>query len=480
MAGVTENGFTTKRMGEVIVDLKQAAKPIFQDLVKPGDEVDTGDTTTIGRLIGLVAPSVDDLWQAALQIYQSFDINSATGVALDNLVNLGGIVRQENQRTQVDLYVTGRVGTTTGAGLGARSSTTGAVYLLSDAVTYKPDQTQGVGISIRALKANTQYTVGFRTSAPELYTNIVVATNEYPSAAYLFEEIVRVIAESYPQFTTDIQDEVVFIKSAADFDLHDFIVSDDLIISHSIEVARAQADIDGAFEEAPGNINQLATPVWGWEEVTNPLSSIPGRLRETDDELRERFKNARFDRATNIIEALYSALIVLFGVNTVVVYENDTDVEDDKGLPPHSFLVLVDGGSPLEIGKAIWENRPTGITSVGNTNIDIVDAFGYTRNIRFSRPVEVPVYIQIGLTTNNNFPTNGEQQIKDALIAYVNQLSIQTGIVYSRLYTPINSVPGHQVDSLLIGTDPDNLSTQNISLLYDQVARTSDLRISFI
>ena len=220
--------------------------------------------------------------------------------------------------------------------------------------------------------------------------------------------------------------------------------------------------------------------MWGWDRVTNPLSSVPGRLRETDAELRARFKDARFDRATNIIEALYSALIVLFGVQNVIIYENDTDTTDDKGLPPHSFLVLADGGSPLEIGRAIWQNRPTGITSVGNTSVDIVDAFGYTRTINFSRPVEVPVYIQITLTTNNNFPADGEQQIKDALIAYVNEQKIQSGIVYSRLYTPINSVPGHQVDDLVIGTSLDNMGVQNITLNFDEVARTSDVRISFV
>lgn len=167
-------------------------------------------------------------------------------------------------------------------------------------------------------------------------------------------------------------------------------------------------------------------------------------------------------------------------MQNVIIYENDTDVVDDKGLPPHSFLVIADGGSPVEIARAIWQNRPTGITSIGNTSVDIVDSFGYTRTINFSRPVEVPVYIQIQLTTNNNFPADGEQKIKQALIEYVNQQKIQSGIVYSRLYTPINSVPGHQVDSLLIGTDPDNLSTQNISLAFDEIAKTSDVRITFI
>ena len=55
MAGVTNAGFVPKRFNEIITSLQENAKPIFQDLVQPGEEVDVGDTSTIGRLIGLVA-----------------------------------------------------------------------------------------------------------------------------------------------------------------------------------------------------------------------------------------------------------------------------------------------------------------------------------------------------------------------------------------------------------------------------------------
>lgn len=479
MAGVTLVGFETRRFNEIIAGQRENARTIFQDLVQPGEEVDVSDNSTIGRFIGLVAPSQDDLWQAALEVYQSFDINSATGVALDNLVNIGGIVRQEQQNTFADLYLYGKVGTTTGRDSTARSGVTGVAYLTQNDVTYSPDKTYGVGIQVRNVKANTQYTIGFRKGSPSNYASVVISTNDFPSVAYVQEEFANAFL-THPEFTVEVDEETLIIKSSSDFELHDFIVSDDLIITHGFGIVKAIANEPGSFIEAPGDINILATPVWGWDRVTNPLSSVPGRLRETDAELRARFKDARFDRATNIIEALYSALIVLFGVQNVVIYENDADTTDDKGLPPHSFLVLADGGSPLEIGRAIWQNRPTGITSVGNTSVDIVDAFGYTRTINFSRPVEVPVYIQITLTTNNNFPADGEQQIKDALIAYVNEQKIQSGIVYSRLYTPINSVPGHQVDDLVIGTSPDNMGVQNIALNFDEVARTSDVRISFV
>ena len=53
MAGVTNTGFVPKRLGEIITGLKESAVPIFQDLVPPGEAVDTSDTSTIGRLIRL-------------------------------------------------------------------------------------------------------------------------------------------------------------------------------------------------------------------------------------------------------------------------------------------------------------------------------------------------------------------------------------------------------------------------------------------
>ena len=91
MAGVTEAGFVPKRFNEIIASLQANAKPIFQDLVKPGEEVDTGDTSTLGRLIGLISLDLDEVWQALEQVYQAFDPNSATGVALDNIVDYMGI-----------------------------------------------------------------------------------------------------------------------------------------------------------------------------------------------------------------------------------------------------------------------------------------------------------------------------------------------------------------------------------------------------
>lgn len=163
-----------------------------------------------------------------------------------------------------------------------------------------------------------------------------------------------------------------------------------------------------------------------------------------------------------------------------MIYENDTDVVDENGVLPHSFLTLVDGGLSSDVATAIWRNRPTGIRSQGNTSVDILDSFGYVRTINFSRPTEVQVYIEIGLETNNRFPEDGENKIREALIAYINGLTINDDVVYSRLYTPINSVVGHQVNSLRIGTDPGNLGFSNIITNFDEIAKIQSANIVFV
>lgn len=480
MAGVTEKGFVTKRLGEVVTSLKTQAKAIFQDLVKPGDEVDTGDTSALGRLIGVVSPAYDDLWQAALATYQAFDIDGAQGNALDNLAAIGGIVRFEEKAPYVDLYVTGLVGTTLYSGASAKGSRTNLSYLTQTDIVFTTEQNQGIVLQVNNLLPNQQYILKYRWLADQDYSQIVVATGNSPSPVGVLEELSASIAQHHPSLKSVIVDDRLYVDSSEDFRLHDFEVSDNLIITQSKKYVKAIAEEVSELQDFIGEVNILGSPVWGWESVTNPTPSIKGRKRETDAELRARFKNSRFDKAINIIESLYSALFQLYDVKAAVIYENDTNQVNDKGIPPHSFLTIVDGGSSVEIAQAIWQNRPTGILSVGNTQVDIVDSYGYTRTIKFSRPVEVPVYIQIDLTTDSRFPSDGEEQIKNALIAYVNQRQIQTGVVYSRLYTPINTVPGHQVNSLLIGKDPSNLSTNNIELSYDEVARTSDVRITFV
>jgi uncharacterized phage protein gp47/JayE len=71
-------------------------------------------------------------------------------------------------------------------------------------------------------------------------------------------------------------------------------------------------------------------------------------------------------------------------------------------------------------------------------------------------------------------PGDAPAQIKQNLVNYSDAtLFIGTDVVYSRLYTPINSVGGFAVNSLFIGTAPSPTGTTNITIDFDQVATIS-------
>lgn len=84
----------------------------------------------------------------------------------------------------------------------------------------------------------------------------------------------------------------------------------------------------------------------------------------------------------------------------------------------------------------------------------------------------------MNLTTNANYPQNGDDLIKSNLAAYfISDFGIGDDVIYSRLYTPINSVPGHAVNSLEVSTDGVTWTTANIDILFNQIATLESANI---
>lgn len=462
MAGITEQGITIKRLGEVIADMKADAQPIFQDLVPPNDIVDTSDSTTLGRLISLQSPAIADLWEALQQVYLAFDPNSATGIALDNLVAIGGITRFPDSFTTADVILGGNSGITIAAGSVARSSTTAQLYSITGDVLLTPERCHGVGIGITNIVPNQDYVALYRYTSEGGFLPITYTSSNTPTVSEIVEGIIQEVENNHSAIKAYDVDGWLYLEGMADFQILEFFTSSNMRIEKVLGIGRVIAQESGGFEQLSGTINTIATPIFGWDSVTNPLPAVEGRSREIDSELRNRFRETKFQRATNIIESLYSALYGILGVNSIVIYENDTDFIDQNNLPPHSFHVIVDGGLETEIARAIWLNRPTGILTEGTLSIDILDAYGYVRTIRFSRPEEVQIFVRMALTRFSNYPVTGDDSIKSAVISFVDTLVIGQDLVFSRLYTPINSVSGHQVDSLEVSLDGDTWFSSNI------------------
>lgn len=243
----------------------------------------------------------------------------------------------------------------------------------------------------------------------------------------------------------------------------------------------------GPIQALQNTLTVIDTPISGWSSVTNSLDAIEGTNEETDSQLRARRVRSVARNSQSIVDSIVSAVSAVEGVTQTIVLENDTNEVDSNGLPPHSFQVVAVGGSAEDIAQAIWFVKPVGITSFGNQTVVILDSQGIPHNISFSRADSVDIYVEVTLTTFSEFPANGEALIKQAIVDYANGVlvegrgfSLGDDVIYSRLYTPINSVAGHEVNSLFIGLSPFPTGESNISIGITEISNFETANISVI
>jgi hypothetical protein len=173
---------------------------------------------------------------------------------------------------------------------------------------------------------------------------------------------------------------------------------------------------------------------------------IAGVEIETDADLRLR-------RTDTVELSILTALLTIQDVTDAVVYENNTHLTDGDGTLPNTIWAVVKGGSSTEILEAIASRNVAGIGTRGSSTGLVTSPFtGSNLTVRFDRPTLVTptVVITYTRTENSNFPNDGEQLMKDALVAYGQTLKIGQDVVYSRLFSPLNTVVGMQIDTLTV------------------------------
>jgi uncharacterized phage protein gp47/JayE len=240
----------------------------------------------------------------------------------------------------------------------------------------------------------------------------------------------------------------------------------------------AQASEKGALLAPAGSLTKIDTPIYGWQTATNLIDAVPGRDEETDEQLRLRRRASTSTPGQAIVDSIYGALTNIASVLQAKVYENDQDTVDGNGLPPHSIYCIVEGGTNQNILDTIWLKKTAGTTTYGTTSGTVSDSQGNPHTLKFSRPTSVNAYVTVNLHTRPGWPTDGVQRIKDALTAWaVANQSIGEEVIQSRLFDPINSVPGHSIDSLFIGTAAAPTGTANIAVPFDGLSRFDSSRI---
>lgn len=168
------------------------------------------------------------------------------------------------------------------------------------------------------------------------------------------------------------------------------------------------------------------------------------------------------------------------------VFENDTDFEDEHGLPPHSIEAIVYGGLESDIAQVIYNKLGTGIQTKGDIVVPIITLSGNTKDIRFNRPHPVPIYVQItNLSTNGDFPRDGRDRLIAAVVQYIgNRESGGVGVgeilYHQKLPAVLYTVPGVLDFDIFLGADPDNLQMENIRVDSRSKVVTDEGKVSIV
>jgi len=110
------------------------------------------------------------------------------------------------------------------------------------------------------------------------------------------------------------------------------------------EIYSFQAASPGANITIPNTINVPVTIVLGVQSVNNPTAqSVLGINEETDASLRIRRQQSVSVSSQGYLQGLLGALENINGINSALVYENDSSATDGNGVPGHSIWVIVDG-----------------------------------------------------------------------------------------------------------------------------------------
>ncbi|WP_174543284.1 baseplate J/gp47 family protein [Paraburkholderia monticola] len=180
----------------------------------------------------------------------------------------------------------------------------------------------------------------------------------------------------------------------------------------------------GAIQAGIGTVNQIATPTFGWQTVTNATAAAAGAPVETDSQLKARQAVSTALPSRTVLEGTVGAVWAVTGVTRVTPYENDLSTTDANGVPGNKIYLVVEGGDSTAIANAIASKKTPGTGTYGTTTVSVTDAYGIAHNINFYRPTYDAITCAITLKALTGYTSAIGAAIQAAVSNYVNAVVI--------------------------------------------------------
>ncbi len=446
-------------------DIKAGIESDLKSALGPG--INLLPTQLLGQAVGILAERMALIHELGQDVYNSQYPTTANGISLDNVAAITGIKRLPGIPSTVSVIASGVQGTIIPQG--SQVSVSGnpdAIFETSNVYEIGPGTDEVQEITFDAVPDGGDFTLIFDGEETAAIPFGAVAADVQTALNNLNAlQDVSVSGDFTVGFTVtfELQDgqkpqPLLVEGSNALLDGVNPVVitiqetTPGVLPNVSMDMVAIE---DGPTQALAGTLTVIETPIAGWESVTNPLDAKLGRDIETDAELRIRRALSLANPGTATVEAIRSRLLQVIDVKAAVVYENITMLTDMSGRPPKSFEAVVLGGADQEIADLIWNVKPAGIGSYGSELIVVVDTQGFTHDIKFSRPTEKIINLELTVTTDINFPVNGDLAIIQNLLDFAQKnLSIGDDVVRVQLFCPVTDVSGVVDVTILMSVDP--------------------------
>jgi hypothetical protein len=251
----------------------------------------------------------------------------------------------------------------------------------------------------------------------------------------------------------------------------------------------ATSTAPGAITAAPNSVQRILTPSPGWQTVTNPASAAPGAPVESDANLRRRQTKSTSISALTPREAIYAAVANVTGVQRLEVFENENPGSDERGLPPHSIAVVVEGGDLLTVAETVALKKSPGTGTFGSSKFILLDSRGVPNTINVSSLNLVPIYFDVTILPLKGYVSTTGDLILSSVAEFLNEQTINEELYVGRLWAPAN-LSGtaaviatglsqialdklsltFTVRSITVGVTPGELNPDNVTFAFDESA----------
>lgn len=434
--GVTDKGFVLKRMDTIMEEVHSELTEGF------GFDTRLSDTSFIKVLVTSFCGQIAELWETAQNEYYAKYPSTATGLNLDNAVQFGGVRRKASSQSLYPLHCTGVDGTVVRSNVVVATNTSPEVRLYSiKEFTITREACNSVSVKLASILADEVYTISINGN------NYSYSSTEADENSIL-EGLKDAITDTDYEVSieTVLDAKMLVIKDTDTSRINAVSLTENLTTSSVTSIADFYTEEYGKITLPDGIVTKMVNNISGFNSVTNILDPVYGRLEETDVELRQSYIARSAIRSSTMIDSIVAELLSnVAGVETASGYENYTNVVDERGLPPHSIEIVVEGGNNSAIANAILKTKAGGIQTYGNITIDVLGNYGDVIPISFNRPEYLYTWIKVVLHGEfNNMPMNYAALTKESIVKDTQYMStgsnLLTQLLLEGIYDTVSGI----------------------------------------